>query len=111
MPGGGCGWRLLPAVTGGDWARWWEVAAPACDVAAGIRSDRAVETLMPFSEIRVSSAGYSPPDGLLKSLNLSQLFMHFFITSELLLSELLRPQRGSLTERHVPLCVWLHGFR
>lgn len=42
---------------------------------------------MPYSEIRVSSAGYSPPDRLLKSLNLSQLFKHFAVTSELPLLE------------------------
>lgn len=38
-----------------------------------------------FSEIRVSSVGYSPPDGPLKSLNPSQLFKQFSVTSELLL--------------------------
>lgn len=43
VSGGGCGWRLLPAITGGDSARWWEVAAPACGVATGVRSDNAAK--------------------------------------------------------------------
>lgn len=41
--GGGCGWRLLPALTGGASVRRWEEAAPACGVAAGVRSDSAAK--------------------------------------------------------------------
>lgn len=33
--------RLLQV--GGDSARWWEVAAPACGVAMGVRSDSAAK--------------------------------------------------------------------
>lgn len=53
---------------------------------------------MPYSEIRVSSAGYSPPDRLLKSLNLSQVFKTNSVTSDL-------PLLGSVPAPEGALCL------
>lgn len=59
---------LLPGCLGPS--GWREAAAPACGRAAGARSNSTwMETLLPYSEMRMSYTGYTQPCQLLKRLS------------------------------------------
>lgn len=91
-------WQPAPAeAVGGGFCRLLQVLAALVggDCRGCPQKQRCKETLVTFSEIRVSSAGYTQPDGLALEEPKLKPALHFSVTSELLLSEgALAPKRA-----------------